>query len=352
MSSAAPIAPGGRRGRSSSRPDGNRARAYRRALGAGRTGGEPAGASGAPGRLADRRDRPGVGHRLHPARLVGRPPGWRRGDLRDRPDRRQRARGAAAGDHPRPGGRRSASSSARAPWSSASARSRRSGSTDVICTDKTGTLTENRMRVTAIWSAVAARSELECRRRPPRRLPRRRRCRDGAATTPASPMAAAERRPDRGRDACRGAALGGGVDVAGRSRAERVPLRPGPQADVDRRRGRRRALVHTKGAPEAVLPCCTMLAEADGRAIRSSRRARAGRALVDELRGPGPAGARGRRRARCETPFPQRREEAERDLVLLGLVAMVDPPRPRWPRRSPAVTAPGSGSSSSPATTR
>ena len=47
------------------------------------------------------------------------------------------------------------------------ARSRRSGSTTVICTDKTGTLTQNRMRVTRVWLPDAGDGSRPVRRLPP-----------------------------------------------------------------------------------------------------------------------------------------------------------------------------------------
>ena len=84
----------------------HRARPHRRAVPAGRARGEPAGAPGQAGRLADRAGRGRRGLRVPPARA-----GWpgcpgRGVQLRDRAARRQRARGAAADDHARAGGRR------------------------------------------------------------------------------------------------------------------------------------------------------------------------------------------------------------------------------------------------------
>jgi len=189
------------------------------------------------------------------------------------------------------------------------------GSTDVVCTDKTGTLTENRMRVTQLWAAgeegALAAAMFACNNA---RLGE-----DGSAigdpTEAAMVLAAAEQ----------------GVDV-----------------DAEARAAHRRALFHfdaglklmstvdeedgalwvdAKGAPEAILPRCTAIAGADGPrllddATRSQVHAVTGGFADEGLRVLAVA------RRRLDGPVPQSRSEAERDLTLLGLVAMIDPPRP------------------------
>jgi magnesium-transporting ATPase (P-type) len=215
------------------------------------------------------------------------------------------------------------------------------GSTDVICTDKTGTLTENRMRVTRIWSA-GEELDLEAAAKP-------------APTAAALRLAAA-------MAACNNAHLDGGTGDA----TELAMLRAAGRLGVERGAGERRGefhfdpvlklmstvdrdggllAVHTKGAPEAVLPRCRSRLDDGGREAAIDA-AEAGRleALVDGYAMQGLRVLAVAER-RLDDGVPERREDAERDLLLLGFVAMIDPPR------SPAATRPGSGSSSSPATT-
>ena len=86
--------------------------------------------------------------------------------------------------------------------------------------------------------------------------------------------------------------------------------------------------VHVKGAPEEVLARSTMIG-GPGRPPADHRRRPASPRSARALRGGRPARARGRPPAppgRREPPA--RREDAERELCLLGLVALFDPPRP------------------------
>ena len=206
------------------------------------------------------------------------------------------------------------------------------GSTDVICTDKTGTLTENRMRVVAVWTPVG---ELD-------------------------PRAVSSQHPTDGVDSlvaamvtCTNAHLGAEqsagdpTEIAileaathmdpsqasrdasvGRVRQFHFDPTLKLMSTIDRRNGS--LVVDTKGAPEAVLPRCTHLFGTAGHAqvLDDATRAQI-RCQVDAYatRGLRVLGFATRTLAQ-PTPESIQRDEAEHDLCFLGLAAMVDPPRP------------------------
>jgi calcium-translocating P-type ATPase len=206
------------------------------------------------------------------------------------------------------------------------------GSTDVICTDKTGTLTENRMRVTSVWMAGSP-IELEAAQTP-------------AATALAAAMAACNNAaPGSGGEffgdptevALLGAAATLGVTFTPeeRSRHRLQEFRFDPSlklmATVDQFENGR--WVHVKGAPEALLGRCTSASEPDGeeRALSKDDLARVKGAVEDYAREGLRVLALARRRLGEGVGVPEQREQAERDLCLLGLAAMLDPPRAEVP---------------------
>ncbi len=229
------------------------------------------------------------------------------------------------------------------------------GSTSVICTDKTGTLTENRMRVTTIWTGPQA-LDLEA----------------GDDQVGVSDAGGREANDDRfgasdadGREAvlpalaaamsacnnahpdgsagdpteiamlAAAAKLGADVSVAERERRRRRQFHFDPalklMSTVDERDGER--WVDAKGAPEALLPRCATAVWSDGRAraLGAQERSEVERVVAtyagQGLRVLGVA----HRRLDPEAPLPERREQAESGLCLLGLVAMLDPPRAEVP---------------------
>jgi calcium-translocating P-type ATPase len=202
------------------------------------------------------------------------------------------------------------------------------GSTDVICTDKTGTLTQNRMRVVHLW---AGNGELTPA---------------GEPSPPLAAMAIVMARCNNARlDGER--ASGDPTEIALLESAAEL----GEKLDPDRRDQDRVAefrfdpalklmstidrcadtvRIHAKGAPEAVLPRCAALLGADGSLRPMQTDARdALAAVVDTYAGRGlrVLAFASRDLGVAETP-PYRREDAERDLCFVGLAALVDPPRP------------------------
>jgi calcium-translocating P-type ATPase len=224
------------------------------------------------------------------------------------------------------------------------------GSVTIICTDKTGTLTQNRMRVTSLWL-------------PGTRLPGQDLVGDELDVAGAGERSGAVPLA-RAAAACTTAELGAG-DTAGSGDptelallelAVQLDVAVGAAARADARvavfhfdphlqrmstldrgglGGPVRVAVHTKGAPESVLPLCTSVLGGDGaeQVLDGPGRLVLTRAL-DRYADRGLrvlAIARGAIREAGPAGDLPPRAAVERELVLLGLVALVDPPRPAVP---------------------
>ncbi len=203
------------------------------------------------------------------------------------------------------------------------------GSTDVICTDKTGTLTENRMSPVSVWTLEGDRAL------------------DSAA--PASDDAALGALAGVAL-ACNNATIAEGAPGTGdptEIALLRIAAILGVQPELGERRHEygfdpRRKLMSTinagkgpdaswlatKGAPESVLPRCTTALTADGR--ETPLTPAEGERVTAAVEGFAERGLRVlalARRGLVPEAGPPEREDAESGLCLLGLVTLQDPPR-------------------------
>jgi calcium-translocating P-type ATPase len=213
------------------------------------------------------------------------------------------------------------------------------GSTDVICTDKTGTLTQNRMTPVAVWTAAGRvdfdtghpGSRLDTQSSPALESLGRiaASCNNARIDQAKGPLG------DPTEIAVLSAAriLGAETDAAPREAHRRWQFHFDPElklmSTIDRSDDGS-PVVHTKGAPEALLPRCSHILNSDGQpqALDEPERRRIEAAVntfaAEGLRVLGFA----QRQLPPKKLIPHRRSIAEQDLCLAGLIAMLDPPRP------------------------
>jgi calcium-translocating P-type ATPase len=210
------------------------------------------------------------------------------------------------------------------------------GSTDVICTDKTGTLTENRMSPVAAWT-VTGETLLDTKDS----IPRSGNQKDAALTA----LAEAGVGCNNAQLESDGPPTGDPTEVALLIASQTLGLefdsssrqrRRSHQYNFDPQRklmstldsGEGEDWLHTKGAPESVLPLCTNVLLADGtqQSLDPAERERVTR-HVESFAGRGLRVLALARRSLPAGAPPPVREDVERELCFLGLITMRDPPR-------------------------
>ena len=212
------------------------------------------------------------------------------------------------------------------------------GSATVICTDKTGTLTQNRMRAARVWTPLGEvdfeRDEMRERATSNQVVALLGRA---AAACSTAELAAERTGKSRGEatevgmlEAAR--QLGVDVDVARREHQRRRLFRFDPSlrlmSTVDEREDGG-LTVHAKGAPEEVLARATLIGGPHGHRPLTAADRRDVLAVLERYAAQGMRVlAVARRRLPRGSEPPERREDAERELCLLGLVGLFDPPRP------------------------
>ncbi|MCB9680498.1 MAG: HAD-IC family P-type ATPase [Alphaproteobacteria bacterium] len=220
------------------------------------------------------------------------------------------------------------------------------GCATIICSDKTGTLTENELTVTDLWIADGPRTLTGTGYAPEGHL-----VREGAAVEVDAGVAALLRTAhtcnhahlERGEDGAwrvLGTPTEGALLVAAAKLGldgPRPMVRAEHAFDADRKRmtvvvdGDAGPVVHTKGAPEHLLPRCAALRQ-DG--IDRPLDAGGRRAVLAQVDAFGDRGLRVLALATRVLPAGVDLDDTdavETDLVLLGLAAMHDPPRAAVP---------------------
>ena len=205
------------------------------------------------------------------------------------------------------------------------------GSTSVICTDKTGTLTLNRMRVVRVWTATGEQD-----------LPVVAHDADPMVTRLASgamvctnavwdPAGEGEESGDPTELAFLhlGHDLGLPVEGGHPARVKQFHFDPQLRRMTTVDRGGQDLVVHTKGAPEEVIPRCLGLAMGPTERVLTEQDRSD---LIERVNGWAHEGLRvlavADRRLPVGTGASLTRDEVESALTLTGLVAMEDPPRP------------------------